>query len=45
MEISPLFNSSLRKGPFNQTIVEYVKNTLEAKGYSVTQLDISSLPL
>ncbi|GFN32298.1 NADPH-dependent FMN reductase [Paenibacillus xylaniclasticus] len=38
-------NGSLRKGSFNQNIVEYVKSKLEAKGYSVTQLNFSNLPL
>jgi len=40
-----IVNGSLRKGSFNQSIVDYVKSTLESKGYSVTQLDISNLPL
>ncbi len=40
-----IINGSLRKGSFNQSIVEYVKLTLESKGYVVNQLDISKLPL
>lgn len=40
-----IINGSLRKESFNQIIVDYVKSTLESKGYSVTQLDISNLPL
>jgi len=40
-----MINGSLRKGSFNQTILEYIKSGLEAKGYEVTQLDISKLPL
>jgi NAD(P)H-dependent FMN reductase len=40
-----IVNGSLHKGSFNQSIVDYVKSALEAKGYSVTQLNISNLPL
>ncbi len=40
-----MINGSLRKGSFNQSIVNYVKEALESKGYSVTQLDFSNLPL
>lgn len=40
-----IVNGSLRKGSFNQTIVDYIKSSLESKGYSVTQLNISNLPL
>lgn len=38
-------NGSLRKGSFNQSILNYVKSVLESKGYSVVQLNISNLPL
>lgn len=40
-----IINGSLRKESFNQSIVEYIKATLKAKGYTVNQLDISNLPL
>lgn len=40
-----IVNGSLRKGSFNQSIVDYVKSVLESKGNTVTQLDISNLPL
>lgn len=40
-----IVNGSLRKQSFNQSIVDYIKSVLESKGYSVTQLDISKLPL
>jgi len=39
-----LVNGSLRKGSFNQSIADYVKSSLEERGYSVTQLDYSNLP-
>lgn len=40
-----IVNGSLRKQSFNQSIVNYVKSVLEAKGCTVTQLNISNLPL
>lgn len=40
-----IVNGSLRKGSFNQSIVNYVRSKLEEKGYEVTQLNISNLPL
>ena len=38
-------NGSLRKQSFNQEIVQYLKDELSSKGYTVNQLDISDLPL
>jgi len=38
-------NGSLRKGSFNQSILDYIKSSLESRGYTVTQLVISNLPL
>ena len=40
-----IINGSLRKGSFNQSIVDYVKSILESKGYFVTQIIISNVPL
>lgn len=40
-----IVNGSLRKGSFNQSIVNYIKSTLVSKGYSVTQIIIANLPL
>lgn len=40
-----IINGSLRKESFNQSIVNYIKSTLKSKGYFVTQLIISNLPL
>ncbi len=37
-------NGSLRKGSFNQSIIDYIKSSLETKGYSISQLEISNLP-
>ncbi|WP_022819113.1 NADPH-dependent FMN reductase [Fusobacterium russii] len=39
-----LVNGSLRKDSFNQSIVDYIKIELEAKGYETTQAVISDLP-
>lgn len=44
MKTIAFINGSLRKKSFNQSIVDYIKSVLEAKGYAVTQLVISDLP-
>lgn len=40
-----MLNGSLRRQSFNQSVVNYVKSVLESKGCTVTQIDISKLPL
>jgi len=40
-----LVNGSLRRQSFNQSVADYVKSALASKGCTVTQLDISNLPL
>lgn len=38
-------NGSLRMGSFNQEIINYVQEQLSKKGFEVSQIEISSLPL
>ena len=38
-------NGSLRKASFNQSIVDYLKSELTGKGFEVSQIDFSQLPL